>query len=338
VAYGIAGFAFARSFLDTPSTLPRATRALEIVTAAAVVALAAAMALGTTQVAALWVSFAFVTFFSFAMLALGIYAFRANVPSSGYFLLASIASMAGTAFTSLSVWGWIAFSAWRYRAVEVGTLIDATLLALALGGQFRLIEMARGAADRARSELANTNERLNASLREVERLAATDRLTGLWNRLHLERVAATEMERAARYGHATSLLAIDLDHFKRVNDTRGHREGDEVLIEVAQLARERVREVDVVTRWGGEEFLILMPNTTLREAAMAAEALRRMFEIHVFRDGIRLTISVGVAEWRPGEETLEAWFARADRALYRAKEAGRNRFMIDDQPAEALAT
>jgi diguanylate cyclase (GGDEF)-like protein/hemerythrin-like metal-binding protein len=335
VAFGATGLAFARAFLDTPAVLPRATRVLQAATGLFVLALAAAVAMGKNQLAALIVAFVFVIFFSAAMLGLAIAAFGARVPFAGYFLVASTASMIGTVITALSVWGWIAHEYWRFRAVEVGMLIDATLLAVALGSRFRSLQVEKAIADYARSELTDANVKLSETLREVERLASTDRLTGLWNRLHLESVATAEMARAMRYKHPTSLLLFDADHFKRINDTYGHHAGDEVLVELAHLARAHLRESDVVTRWGGEEFLVLMPSTSLADATSAAEKLRKTVDEHVFPRVPHVTVSIGVAEWRRDEEGLEAWIARTDRALYRAKAAGRNRSVADDGAASA---
>jgi len=161
-----------------------------------------------------------------------------------------------------------------------------------------------------------------------EFLAQTDPLTGCLNRRALVDELGAEIARARRYGLALSVLMIDLDHFKRVNDTRGHLTGDDVLKQVAQLLRAEVRAVDVVARYGGEEFVILLPETALPGATSFAERIRESVGTHAFvadGDPLSLTVSVGVATITGGEEgSSEEVLARADAALYRAKRDGRN--------------
>jgi diguanylate cyclase (GGDEF)-like protein len=169
----------------------------------------------------------------------------------------------------------------------------------------------------------------NAQLfKQVQRLAVTDSLTGLHNRRHFFDLASTEFERARRYNRPVSILLWDTDHFKRVNDTYGHVVGDQVLRIVAQRCRENLREVDILGRYGGEEFIALLPETDLSSALQAAERLRLAFSqnpISVQDWSIHLTISIGVAsltELGPSLENLLSW---ADQALLTAKETGRDR-------------
>jgi diguanylate cyclase (GGDEF)-like protein/hemerythrin-like metal-binding protein len=328
------GLMFARSFLDTRRHVPKADRNLTRLIVAFLAAFVLACVVGDTQSGALNVAFVFALVFSMTMLCLGIWAVRSRVPNARYFLLASLASAVGSTLTALSVWGIIGFDEWRYRAVEIGMVVDATLLAIALGGQFRAAQLQRVRAEIAGLELAEVNQKLNASLQELEQLAATDRLTGLWNRRHFETAAAGEMDRALRYQFATSLLIFDADHFKIINDTCGHHTGDDVLKELARVVRLNMRESDSVTRWGGEEFTVLMPNTDLAAAAEAGEKLRQAVEAHAFPRGLKLTISVGAAEWAGQGESLDNWIDRADNALYQAKRCGRNRLVLAAAPAD----
>jgi two-component system cell cycle response regulator len=142
------------------------------------------------------------------------------------------------------------------------------------------------------------------------------------------------MERALRYDHSVALLLIDLDHFKRVNDTHGHLVGDAVLRDVSELLLGVARGVDVVGRYGGEEFLVVLPETDDDGAAAFAERVRERVEAHAFRpwdDGreLRTTASIGVASFPAARiESVEDLFARADAALYRAKADGRNRVRL----------
>lgn len=169
----------------------------------------------------------------------------------------------------------------------------------------------------AEQELLNTNAQL-------QKLASTDRLTGLWNRSKLEEVAAHEIKRAERYELALSLAFLDLDRFKWINDEHGHETGDTVLHNVAQRLHRHLRESDSLCRWGGEEFIILMPHTNLEEATKFAEKVRVLMAAKPIEGEIDVTVSVGVAQWYTGE-TLRELVQHADRMLYRAKENGRNR-------------
>ena len=171
--------------------------------------------------------------------------------------------------------------------------------------------------------------------RELRRLATVDPLTGAFNRRYFLSAASQEMERAVRYGGSLSLLMIDIDHFKRVNDRFGHALGDEVLRKTVEVCRANLREVDIFARLGGEEFAALLPQTASVGALGLAERLRRaVAEMVVPLAGgdLRVTVSVGVAE-RSVETTFEHLMSRADQALYAAKETGRNRVEMAPVPA-----
>ncbi|MFW6379200.1 MAG: diguanylate cyclase, partial [Guyparkeria sp.] len=159
---------------------------------------------------------------------------------------------------------------------------------------------------------------------EIKRLATTDALTGIANRGQFSRQLAAEIERARRFGRPLALIMYDLDHFKRVNDTFGHDVGDEVLTTTARLVGERVRQVDHHGRWGGEEFMVLLPETDLEAAQESAERLRSAIEAHSFPHGQHVTASFGVTVLGSGDR-LETLVKRADEALYLAKRYGRNR-------------
>lgn len=168
----------------------------------------------------------------------------------------------------------------------------------------------------------------------LEQLAQTDPLTQLLNRRALTERIAAEMERTLRYDSTMALLMIDLDHFKRVNDTYGHLVGDDVLRDVAPLLSDTIRTADIVARYGGEEFLVLLPETDDAGAESFAERIRRAIETHPFAsdslpEPLRLTASIGVAVYPAARiESVEDLFARADAALYRAKADGRNRVRL----------
>ncbi|MGN6330150.1 MAG: diguanylate cyclase [Motilibacteraceae bacterium] len=168
--------------------------------------------------------------------------------------------------------------------------------------------------------------------REAQRLSTTDPLTGLWNFRYLSMSLAREIERATRFRRPLSVLMLDLDHFKAVNDTHGHPRGDAVLRELAARLTEQIREVDVLARYGGEEFVLVLPETTLEGAAVLADRICTAVRREPFGEEgevpLRLTVSVGVAGF-PDHAASAATLVRvADDALYVAKEAGRDRFHV----------
>jgi diguanylate cyclase (GGDEF)-like protein len=159
-------------------------------------------------------------------------------------------------------------------------------------------------------------------------LAMTDVLTGVSNRRHFVNVLEHEFVRARRYGSPLSVLAFDLDFFKRINDGYGHAVGDEALTNFARVAKQGLRDMDLLGRLGGEEFSILLPNTTMTEALVVAERVRDgVTQISIPTDNgtLKFTTSVGVAEVRQTDTSVDDLLRRADAALYDAKAAGRNR-------------
>ena len=162
---------------------------------------------------------------------------------------------------------------------------------------------------------------------ELRNLAVTDTLTGVWNRRHGESLLAEDLA-ARRPGQVLSLLMLDIDHFKVINDTFGHQAGDHVLIEIASRVRRSLRGNDVVSRWGGEEFVVLLRDCALPDALVVAEEIRAAIAEVPFGTLGTCTVSVGDAEFRASED-LTSWLGRADQALYRAKRAGRNEVVAD---------
>jgi len=170
----------------------------------------------------------------------------------------------------------------------------------------------------------------NAKLYEqTKALSLHDPLTGLANRNMMDMELANSMARCRRTGEPLSLLMIDLDHFKRFNDTYGHTAGDDLLIALARILKYEIREVDLIIRYGGEEFLVIMPDTPIDVALRAAERIRKKVETGDFQVGegqsTHLTISLGAATSTDGSESPTILMTRADTALYLAKERGRNR-------------
>jgi diguanylate cyclase (GGDEF)-like protein len=162
---------------------------------------------------------------------------------------------------------------------------------------------------------------------QMNELATIDPLTNVYNRRYFFNQAEIEMARAKRYGRPLSALMLDIDHFKRVNDTYGHSIGDQVLQGVAQRCQHVMRKNDLLGRYGGEEFAVILPETHLMEGKKMAERLRRVISEQPFetlRGSIEITISIGVADYHFGVPSAPAMLDLADQALYQAKQAGRN--------------
>lgn len=163
--------------------------------------------------------------------------------------------------------------------------------------------------------------------KRLEKLAITDPLTQIPNRLFINNSFESEFERSKRYKNHFSLILIDVDHFKMVNDKYGHKTGDDTLINLAIILKQNIRQLDQVARWGGEEFLIICPETNIQQAAIAAEKIRYIIEHFEFSEHFKLTCSFGVSQSQEDDDN-EALFQRVDNALYKAKRSGRNQVQL----------
>lgn len=177
-------------------------------------------------------------------------------------------------------------------------------------------------------QLKHTRDKLKQVYKELEKLVNTDTLTKIANRRALFRLAEQEFSRAQRYGYIFSVLILDLDHFKNINDTYGHDLGDQALQLVANTILNSLRKVDIFGRYGGEEFVIILPETQLQDALTVGEKIRDLvskISLSVSARAIKITVSIGVAVYQPEDQNIDMILHRADRSLYVAKDQGRNR-------------
>ncbi len=170
------------------------------------------------------------------------------------------------------------------------------------------------------TELIKGTERL-------KQLSSIDILTRIYNRMAFDDFLDSELQRALRYNTGMSLIMFDIDHFKSVNDTYGHLVGDEVLKALVKVVQLRIRKIDILARWGGEEFMILVPETSLEAAQELAERLRKDIAVQIFPTAEKISVSMGVTTYRDGD-SADSIITRVDNALYAAKENGRNRVEI----------
>jgi diguanylate cyclase (GGDEF)-like protein len=191
-------------------------------------------------------------------------------------------------------------------------------------------------------ELEELNKKLEKEISQrklieekLRKLSTQDPLTKIYNLRHFRELSETEIKRTRRFKKTAAFIMLDIDHFKKVNDSHGHAAGDKVLIEVVNNCLNNIREVDVLARYGGEEFIIMLPETDKWQAGATAERLRETIanlEIRVDSGTIQVSSSFGISELNGGDEeqTLETCLKQADKALYQSKEAGRNRVTIWD--------
>lgn len=306
MVFSISGLVFATRFLNTETAFPRLHRVV-VFGCVGFGAFEIFAVITGSHVSALLLSFFFIFLFSGSMVLLGAISVAQGDKSARYFLLASITHVSTSTVTAMAVWGLIPYSMIAYRAVEIGMMVDAILLAMALAHQFNIVQQ----------------EKIQA-----EKLAKVDPLTGMNNRRGFYELVTPVWSTGVRKKHDMSMIMLDIDRFKLINDTYGHAQGDDVLRHVAKDLMEGARKGDIAARWGGEEFILFMPETSLDEAIAIAERFRhRISSIPLDMEGemISLTASFGVAHAENVSATIDDLVSAADKQLYMAKKQGRDR-------------
>lgn len=304
--YSTSGLLFASKFLNLKTAFPFIYRVVVNVCMLFGLLLTITM-LSNNHLLSLLVAFTFMFIFTGTMVMLGIISLKAGNKSAIFFLLAAISAIVGAAITTASVWGIIPINPLMFRAVEIGMMLDAILLALALTNQFQTVE----------------EEKNQAVL-----MARIDPLTNLPNRRAFYELVTPIWETGLRNKRDISLIALDIDNFKTFNDTYGHSHGDLILIEMGKLLKAEARAGDILVRWGGEEFLIFLPETKLADAVTIANRIRKKSlntVVYANEEKTPFTVSLGVAHSADiNQVTLDELIVTADKYLYSAKHHGRN--------------
>lgn len=341
---------FTRSFLELKARAPRwdwlAKTLIALSTAMIPVTL-----LGNYQLATKLVAVAGAVSPVFVLAVGAVMLFRGFRPAR-YFMLAWALFQVGVGLYALRAFGILPAMFVTEYSMQIGSATELILLSFALAHKMKLLEEEN---ERVRNEtqamleqrVAERTTELNEALDELSRanetlkaLSTTDGLTGLRNRGYFDGRLAEEWQRARRGGTPLSLLMIDIDHFKRINDTHGHPVGDQILRAVAEILTGYTRRpADMAARYGGEEFVVLLPEAHAEGGRSVADAIRRTVAAEPLSEDppIRVTCSIGVACAVPSDSNeSDALVERADRALYRAKEAGRDRVVLDEaEPSTA---
>ncbi|MGB3726130.1 MAG: diguanylate cyclase [Glaciecola sp.] len=246
---------------------------------------------------------------AFWMLLIGGLVWRNKNPIARLFIPAILLGTGGAAVSSLATWGFIPYSQWAFRGIEIGMLLEMSLLSISLGFTIKAVKEAQIHAE--------ANARIDPLTKLYNRRAFTDLVHPIW-------------ELGKRNNASMSIMLIDLDWFKQINDDFGHAVGDRVLQRIASELSNRLRVSDIALRWGGEEFLIFLPNTVLLEAKLLADELRNHIDSIEIENHVSITMSIGVASADSANNSIDSLIKKADDALYTAKHEGRNRVVVSN--------
>jgi len=301
----LSGLLFAQYFLHTKKALPRTHKVLDITSVLFLISFIAALLLNN-QVYILSIAILFLLLYPFVMFYLGLTSWLKLVKEAKYFVIATSIALLATIMTTLTVVGVVAYNIWTYHAVEVGILIESTLFALALAAQFNTTQ----------------KEKIKA-----EYLALHDPLTNIYNRRGFAKITNGLFSTALRKKRDFAIVMFDIDEFKQLNDSYGHASGDEVLKAIATILQDSARQGDVYARWGGEEFILALPETNLTQGSALAERIRvaiESLEIPYQNKQLMITASFGIACLTADTEALNVLIGLADAKLYQAKAQGKN--------------
>ena len=319
--YITAGVTFTIEFLNTKKYLPSLFAKRKLIYSGLLL-LALIMLIYGNQRFAILAQLVILTSLSLWMLLIGILCYRNGNTLAKFFVPAILLGTGGATVSSLATWGVVPYSQWAFRGIELGMFLEMSLLSVSLGFNFKEVYKARLSA---------------------EFTSRVDPLTNLNNRRAFSQLVYPRWELGVRKKQKLAVVLIDLDWFKQINDAFGHDAGDRVLELVAKTIKERVRSSDLVFRWGGEEFLLFLPDTSLQEATTLAETLRVAVEKETSGGIAKVTMSIGIASLAPYHQTaaenedsnlksadktnemsLHELIKSADNALYQAKQNGRN--------------
>ena len=312
ITYSIAGLHFARFLLNTASYAPKLNKVTYWVT----IVIPFCMLIGALfnqLVVTLLLAFLLNSTFAILFIVLGIAALKANIPAASLFLFSSVTAAICIGISTMAVAGIVPYNDFTFKAIELGMVFEAISLALILAQRFRLAQ---------RDKLI------------AENYARIDPLTNLYNRRGFFEIADSFWQGYIRNNRGFSIILLDIDHFKQVNDRLGHAAGDLVLEQISQCINNTIRGCDIAARWGGEEFIILLPETPQESALIQAERVRSAIaELTIpYKDEfLHITSSLGVIGTNqvpkitlPDELTLDIFINKADEAMYVAKNKGRN--------------
>ncbi|WP_260982660.1 diguanylate cyclase [Lysinibacillus fusiformis] len=272
----------------------------------------------------------------------GIFVFRKGQKMARYYIIGWTVLLSSIIVQALAFLSIIPFHPRIFEEVPaIGAIFESIFLSLALGDKINIIKKEHQLMQETLNEtlefkVQERTKELESAKLELEALANTDRLTQIPNRVRLDDVLEKEFEQATENGTPLSIILLDIDHFKAVNDEYGHQVGDLVLRHAADLLKNHIRVEDIIGRWGGEEFLVVCPHTRLKDAVQLSENLRQQLEQHSFPVVHQKTSSFGVTSFVIGD-TIHSLLSRCDKALYQAKEHGRNRveFLQNDINSES---
>lgn len=303
VIYSVLFLSFGRYFLHIDTDTPRLNKAIKRYQLAGLILLTLAL-IYNNQLLVGVVAYFYLAASALLLIILSVF-FVKRTDDGKYFLIAIACGMTGIITSDLVVIGVLPFTTLYYHSAEIGITLEATILALALTKNIKMREISRI---------------------QSEKLASYDQLTNLHNRRSFYQAISPLLNKK----DPLCLIMIDVDKFKAINDKYGHNVGDQALIIISKRIRSQLRNADIATRWGGEEILVLLPNTAIETAEQLAERMRKTIEqnpLHVDDIELKLSISLGVAQFK-NQTSVETFIDEADHALMQAKETGRNKVVI----------